>query len=419
MNPREAARRIRAEARARDVYFHVRPGRRRFVPISARPVVLAPAQRAYLKRLCLALERAAIEIFRRRWDDPELARLLPFKPEEERWLREAYGGRWTRPETLFTRMDLGGQMFARNWRAAMRVLECNLVGIGAAYYCHAAGEIVRAVAAPHLALEDDILDLIARRCLAHAGPTIALMEYTRLEQGPHEFATISRILNSRGYRTLVADPIELRVRAGALWARGTRVDVVYRDPTLADLIEMEADGDDLRGVRWALRHNRVVSSLAGEVDHKTLLEILPRFVPAWVRRHLPWTRAIRDARSTDPRGRVVDLATFVRRNRERLVIKPNRDYGGSGVVIGERVPARAWEKALEGWLLDPYEGVVQERQPLRRERLPLEARPVYVVGGVHATEGGVATLARYSTEPVVNITRGGGIMGVLVSAKRR
>lgn len=409
------ASRIRAEARARDVYFHVRPGRRRFVPISSRPVVLGQAQRRYLQRLCLELERAAIEVFRRRWGDPELARLLPFEPEEERWLRDAYGGCWTRPERLFTRMDLGGRMFARNWRA-MRILECNLVGIGATYYCHAAGEIVRDVVAPHLALEDDILELIARRCGARR---IALMEYTRLEQGPHEFATISRILNARGWKTVVADPIDIRVRGGRLWARGRRVDVVYRDPTLAELIDMEADGDDLRGVKWALRHNRVVSSLAGEVDHKSLLEILPRFVPAWARRHLPWTRAIRDGRATDPRGRVVDLGAYVARYRERLVIKPNRDYGGSGVVFGDRVSARAWERELDAWMRAPYEGVVQERQPLRRERLPGLPRPVYVVGGVHATERGVATLARYSEEPVVNITRGGGIMGVLVNRKRR
>jgi hypothetical protein len=425
---RELARRIRAQARAREVFFYRRAGRRHYIPIALRPCLMARQQRRFLQRLCLALEWASVEIFRSRWNDPALQALLPLSEGEERWLRDAYGERTRRPETLFSRMDVSGELFGPRWHRTMRVLECNLTSIGAAYYCWAAGRIAHQVVGPHVAgaaPEDDLLEMIVRRCIAHGAkigrprPTIAFVQDARTRRGTYEFPTMCRLLNARGYRTLTADPADLRVRRDRLLARDERVDIVYRDPTLAELTALEAAGDDLSGLRWAFRRNRVVSSLAGEVDHKALLELLPARVPSWVRPYLPWTRALRPGRATDPAGREVDLADYVVRRRRRLVLKPNREYGGHGVMIGARATPAAWAARVAAWTARPGTGVVQECSPLRRLRLPLMRGAAYVVGGVHATEYGVATLARFSREPVVNITRGGGIIAVLVKDERR
>jgi hypothetical protein len=114
----------------------------------------------------------------------------------------------------------------------------------------------------------------------------------------------------------------------------------------------------------------------------------------------------------------VDLELFARRGRRGLVIKPNRLYGGKGVLIGARTSAAAWERALESALARPGAAVVQERVALKRMRLPPAPGPLYVVGGIHATEFGVALLARASPRPVVNIMRGGGIVAVLVRDAR-
>lgn len=431
---KELHREIRRQSRARDVFFHYREGKKRFIPIALKPWAITRRQTAELGRLARALEACAIDVFRRRMEDRELAALLPFEPEEERWIRDAYGGRFTRPETLFSRIDVTLRLGRPDWRDFVRLLEVNLVGIGATYYSYSASQIAHDVLAGPFGLagataEADLLEMILGRCTAHARkigrerPTIAFLETRRCLQGPFEYETWMKIANARGHRVVVADPIELKVRGGEIWFGKTRVDIVYRDPTLDELIEMEGEGDDLRAVKFALRRNQVVSCLSGEVDHKGLLEIFSR--PEYRRRipgdHVPWTRILRPARTTDPSGREVELEIYVRKNREQLVIKPNRDYGGHGVVLGGRVTQTAWERALERALARPMSHVAQSLLPLTTDVGPwvegerVAWRERYLVGGVHATEKGTALLARLSTEPVVNITRGGGIAGVLVA----
>lgn len=46
-------------------------------------------------------------------------------------------------------------------------------------------------------------------------------------------------------------------------------------------------------------------------------------------------------------GQEVDLLPFTLENRDRLVIKPNDEYGGKGVVIGWETNSVAWEQALQ------------------------------------------------------------------------
>ena len=42
-----------------------------------------------------------------------------------------------------------------------------------------------------------------------------------------------------------------------------------------------------------------------------------------------------------------DLLDFVRHEREMLVLKPNRGYGGSGVAIGTALSQAEWESAID------------------------------------------------------------------------
>lgn len=351
-------REIRREAARRKVFFHFREGQKRYIPIALKPWVLTRAQHAFLRGASHALERAARRVLAMRQSDPGVRAILPMTEEEERWIGDAYRGDYGRPETLFSRMDVSTHLGRPDWRERLRFIEANLVGIGAAYYCYSAGRIAYEAIAPVLRKhapslrfrpQDDLLEMIHRRCRAHGkkigrpDPAIAFIEFRRVLLGPFEFETMCGIYRERGYRTVVADPTELDVRRGELYARGTRVDLLYRDPTLLDLVEMEEeDRVDLAAIRWAFRENRVVSSLCGEVDHKGLFELfsgswLRRFPPrerALLRRTVPWTRVLRETKTEDPSGRRVDLPDHARRRREDLVMKPNRGYGGSGIKIG-------------------------------------------------------------------------------------
>ena len=110
----------------------------------------------------------------------------------------------------------------------------------------------------------------------------------------------------------------------------------------------------------------------------------------------------------------VSLIPFVLANRERLVLKPNDDYGGKGIVLGWTVDFSTWEQAVQIALATPY--IVQERI-----RLPSEPYPSFVDGKLQwidrlfdtapfVTHGASmdACLTRISTAALLNVTAGGG-----------
>jgi uncharacterized circularly permuted ATP-grasp superfamily protein len=110
----------------------------------------------------------------------------------------------------------------------------------------------------------------------------------------------------------------------------------------------------------------------------------------------------------------VDLLPYVEANQERLVLKPNDDYGGAGVVLGWTVTPEAWRFALKRAIAEPY--IVQERVVI-----PSEPYPSVVDGTLHVVDrmldtapfvlGGSVVdgcLTRLSTAALLNVTAGGG-----------
>ena len=62
-----------------------------------------------------------------------------------------------------------------------------------------------------------------------------------------------------------------------------------------------------------------------------------------------------------PDGRTGELLSHVREERESLVIKPNRAYGGVGVHIGHAMEQGEWEQAIQSALTDPNPGWVVQK----------------------------------------------------------
>jgi uncharacterized circularly permuted ATP-grasp superfamily protein len=134
---------------------------------------------------------------------------------------------------------------------------------------------------------------------------------------------------------------------------------------------------------------------------------------ATIARHVPWTRVVEDRRTAID-GAEVDLLPFLAANRQRFVLKPNDDYGGTGIVLGWEVSDAEWTNALGRALESPH--IVQERIHLPEEpfptwvdgRLDVSDRIVdtapYVFGGAWVD----GCLSRISTATLVNVTAGGG-----------
>ena len=110
----------------------------------------------------------------------------------------------------------------------------------------------------------------------------------------------------------------------------------------------------------------------------------------------------------------VDLLPFIAEHREQLVLKPNDEYGGKGIVLGWEVEQSGWEQAIRVALDEPY--IVQHRVAL-----PSEPYPSFIDGKVHVVDRMVDTapyaaygsyvdgcLSRLSTAALLNVTAGGG-----------
>ncbi|HWA17165.1 MAG TPA: hypothetical protein VG817_12070, partial [Gemmatimonadales bacterium] len=129
--------------------------------------------------------------------------------------------------------------------------------------------------------------------------------------------------------------------------------------------------------------------------------------------HIPWTRVVEE-RQTQYEGHPVDLARFIEDNRHKLVLKPNDDYGGAGIVLGWTVDAATWRAEMARAFAEPY--IVQERV-----EIPSEPFPSLVDGSVQFLDrmydtapfvlhGDVVdgVLNRLSTAALLNVTAGGG-----------
>jgi uncharacterized circularly permuted ATP-grasp superfamily protein len=124
---------------------------------------------------------------------------------------------------------------------------------------------------------------------------------------------------------------------------------------------------------------------------------------------------VRDARVMRG-GAAIELIPELRRQRERFVIKPNDEYGGTGVTLGWETGEREWDAAIERALAERDRGwVAQERIAIRRELFPVctdagvEMRDMLVDFAPYVFRGRLAGfLTRLSATGLANVTSGGG-----------
>jgi uncharacterized circularly permuted ATP-grasp superfamily protein len=114
-----------------------------------------------------------------------------------------------------------------------------------------------------------------------------------------------------------------------------------------------------------------------------------------------------------------ELLDFVRKNRARLVLKPNDEYGGHGVYLGPELDEHEWDDAIATAVASDY--VVQEAVDLSPEDFPIfnetewKLQPMFVDTNPFLFFGKVCgAMVRLSNSPVVNVTSGGGETGFFV-----
>jgi hypothetical protein len=138
------------------------------------------------------------------------------------------------------------------------------------------------------------------------------------------------------------------------------------------------------------------------------------------RRHILWTRLVSDRATLLPDGRTGGLLEYVRAERESLVPKPNRSFGGEGVLLGPLLGEQEWDAAVDKALADAERWVVQQLASIPVEVFPVagpdgavHGEPFHVVMGFAPSKFGVAILGRASQKQVVNVANRGGMVAVM------
>ncbi len=252
-------------------------------------------------------------------------------------------------------------------------------------------------------------------------PTVVILDWAEVPTRS-EFVLFEREFSALGIDAFIGDPRDAVYNNGVLSVAGKRVTLIYKRVLIDELVSREGlDSPVVRAVRdgtvcmvnpfrCKMLHKKASLAVVSDERQAHLLTDAQRDA---VTEHVPWTRVVEE-RFTSVRGESVDLLPYVAANRETMVLKPNDDYGGKGIVLGWTVNDTTWQAAIQTALAEPY--IVQERVVV-----PSEDWPAWTDGALHIGErmldtapflvdGTVMTgvLTRIGTDPLLNVTAGGG-----------
>ncbi|HEY8142906.1 MAG TPA: hypothetical protein VIG06_09545 [Kofleriaceae bacterium] len=412
------------------------------------PVAALPDQLSYVRTVTLALHGALARMPDLYFADPDVHDLLALPDEEEAWLREYWKPHVRDANFLFGRHDAVIDFRLAAWKSSFHFIEPNLSGIGGLHMIPTAEQILGELVLPILHANDpalqleiptDIRALLMQELVDHleaigrAGNTICFIEPKYEGSGPDEQGELTRHFHERfGLSVFHADPSELELSGDQVCYQGRPIDLAYRDYSVGDLLEIAGEGVDVAPMRALFAENRIVSSIAAELDQKSMFEVLGdpylsarHFSGAdrnLFQRHIPWTRILTDREASLPGGVTGDLLEYVSRMREHLVLKPNRDYGGTGVLIGAIATDGEWDAAIQHALTDEYDDWVAQwavnlpvlEFPVLDAGGAVQAEPFYTVMGFAPSRYGLATLGRASQKRVVNVAQRGGMFSLMV-----
>jgi uncharacterized circularly permuted ATP-grasp superfamily protein len=413
-----SARRLREAQERLRLTFGDRP-----LSIALRPNLLSRARYEESAAAARAVHGALAALERALLADAGLRALLDLEPEEERLALADPGCRSSSPSS---RLD---SFFADR----VRYVEYNAESpAGMAYEDHMARVFAelpvfrefrrrfRLRALPVRGRQLTAMLRAFRQWGRDAQPAVAIVDWTGLPTAT-EFDLFRGFFEARGIPTVICDPRELELRRGRLHAGRQAVNLVYRRVLTSELL---ARRDEVRALLDAYTAGAacVVNTFRAKLLHKKMsLALLSDdryeglYTPdqrAAIARHVPWTRRVVDGPATRAGRPVPDLLAHCAAHRDTLVLKPNDEYGGRGVVLGWTVEQHEWEQALEVAATQSY--VVQEAVEVPRQPFPV------ALDGVHMLDLAIdldpylfdgvpgGCLTRLSSSALLNVTAGAG-----------
>jgi uncharacterized circularly permuted ATP-grasp superfamily protein len=264
-------------------------------------------------------------------------------------------------------------------------------------------------------------------------PSIAIVDLPDLPTQA-EFELFKEYFKYRGHDTVIATPQELEYDGKRLSFKGLEIDIVYKRLLVNEYLPIMDEYPALlngyrdgvvclvNSFRSKLVHKKAIFAVLTNERYKHLFNIDELIA---IDAHVPWTRKFREER-TEYGAEQIDLVPWTRANKEKLVLKPNDDYGGHGIYIGWNSSESEWDSAVEAALANG-DYLVQERVKTSKETFPM----LFGYGGdVQMIEqlvdldpllfNGVvgAAFTRLSSSELANVTAGGGMVPTFIISEK-
>ncbi|HKO96980.1 MAG TPA: circularly permuted type 2 ATP-grasp protein [Pyrinomonadaceae bacterium] len=263
-------------------------------------------------------------------------------------------------------------------------------------------------------------------------PQIAIVDLKGMPT-QKEFELFKQFFEQEGYATVICSPDELVYENGRLRTGDFQIDIVYKRLLVNEYLPIM---DQHPALLDAYRAGAIcmVNSFRSKLIHKkALFAVLTDqrrsqlFSPEErdaISKHVPWTRIVRSEK-TDYHGTEIDLVEYIRANRNKLVLKPNDDYGGHGITIGWNADETSWDEALNN-ALSNGDYLAQERVPTAREMFPalndsggfefaeqlVDLDPLLFNGKVKSA------FTRLSFTELANVSSGGGMVPTFIISQK-
>lgn len=248
-----------------------------------------------------------------------------------------------------------------------------------------------------------------------------------------EFELFKEFFEEQGYPTVICTPEQLEFNNNSMRFGEFQIDIVYKRLLVNEYLPIIRECPALLDAYRAGAICMVNSFQSKLIHKKALFAVLTDQRRAGlfsseeqeaIRTHVPWTRLVRQEKS-DHFGKEVDLIEYIKSNRNKLVLKPNDDYGGHGITIGWNSDEGAWHSALEQALANG-DYLAQERVPTAREVFPA----LTADGRVEFTEQLVdldpllfngrvcSAFTRLSSTELANVSSGGGMVPTFIISEK-
>lgn len=263
-------------------------------------------------------------------------------------------------------------------------------------------------------------------------PQIAIVDLKGMPT-QQEFELFKEFFEQEGYPTVICAPQELEFENNRLRAGEFQIDIVYKRLLVNEYLPIM---NQYPALLDAYRAGAIcmVNSFRSKLIHKKALfavltdkrraALFSSEEQEAIRKHVPWTRLVR-AEKSDYFGTEIDLLEHIRKNRDRLVLKPNDDYGGHGITIGWNADEKTWEAALRSALANE-DYLAQERVPTAREVFPalkddgsiefaeqlVDLDPLLFNGKVQSA------FTRLSFTELANVSSGGGMVPTFIISEK-